>query len=403
MEITISTILTWVSAGFIACLAFAIYQFGAKDNSTRSFALLSFVVSLWSVSVPFSGLFWVKMSYFLATVITSSFLLFSLTYPENLKVRKISLLLIALSELIFLLLFFFTDVIISISLTTNPSEIGQATWSFGKFGFLFDSYVICVWLLGIYFLIKKYTLLKRGVIKTNLGYVIAAIIVGIIPPVITGALLPRLGIFDFYWLAPVSGLIWLSIISLAILRHHLFNIKVIAVELVTFTLWIVILLRTVLSETREDMLIQGGLLLISVILGIVLIRSVLGEIHQRQQIERLAKEIKTAYARVREINEHLEERIAEQTRDVRRAYEVEKKARAELEQLNKTKDEFITSTQHNLRTPLTSLKWELESIRKGTAGPVNSELKNILDTADESAHNLENIIENFIKITEGGV
>jgi signal transduction histidine kinase len=151
------------------------------------------------------------------------------------------------------------------------------------------------------------------------------------------------------------------------------------------------------------MLIQGGLLLVSVILGIVLIRSVLGEIHQRQQIERLAKEIKTAYGRVREINEHLEERIAEQTRDVRRAYEVEKKARAELEQLNKTKDEFITSTQHNLRTPLTSLKWELESIRKGTAGPVNSELKNILDTADESARNLENIIENFIKITERGV
>jgi hypothetical protein len=402
MEITISTILTWVSAGFIACLAFAIYQFGAKDNSTRSFSLLSFIVSLWSISVPFTGLFWVKMSYFLATMITSSFLLFALTYPENSKMGKRSTLLIIFSELLFLVLFFFTHLIISVS-TVSMEEIGQVTWSFGTLWFLFDIYIIGSWLLGIYLLIKKYTLLKKGALKTNLGYVIAAIIVGIIPPVITGALLPRLGIFDFYWLAPVSGLIWLSIISLAILRHHLFNIKVIAVELVTFTLWIVILIRTVLSETREDMLIQGGLLVVSVVLGIVLIRSVLGEIHQRQQIERLAKEIKTAYARVREINEHLEERIAEQTRDVRRAYEVEKKARAELEQLNKTKDEFITSTQHNLRTPLTSLKWELESIRKGTAGPVNTELKSILDTADESARNLENIIENFIKITEGAV
>lgn len=294
--------------------------------------------------------------------------------------------------------------IISISTNLIVASVQRSfTGGFdGTFGVLFPVFGMHFVFVSIYilYLITKAFIDSRGLEKLQYGYIASGLygfgfVVGIV-----NFILPVLGVTSFIPLDSIGSIVFISAISLAILRHHLFNIKVIAVELITFTLWIVILIRTILSETRADMLIQGGLLVVSVVLGIVLIRSVLGEIRQREQIEKLAKEIKIAYGHVREVNEHLEERIAEQTRDVRRAYEVEKRARAELEQLNKTKDEFITSTQHNLRTPLTSLKWELESIRKGTAGPVSTELATILKNAEESTRNLEQIIENFIKITE---
>ena len=56
----------------------------------------------------------------------------------------------------------------------------------------------------------------------------------------------------------------------------------------------------------------------------------------------------------------MQEKVDEQVLDVRRAYEIEKKARNELEKLNAEKDRFVLSTQHNLRTPLTIVKGFLE-------------------------------------------
>ncbi|MDE1975357.1 MAG: hypothetical protein KGI49_02505, partial [Patescibacteria group bacterium] len=97
---------------------------------------------------------------------------------------------------------------------------------------------------------------------------------------------------------------------------------------------------------------------------------------------------------------HLEQKVAEQTADVRRAYEVEKRARAELEDLNRKKDIFITQTQHNLRTPLTSIKWALETLRSGKAGQADAGSGRAIAEAEAAAKNMSEVVENFIGITE---
>ncbi len=144
----------------------------------------------------------------------------------------------------------------------------------------------------------------------------------------------------------------------------------------------------------------------------MLIRSTLKEIGQREHIEKLAGDLEYAYAEVKDLNEHLELKVAEQTKEITRAYEVEKRARGQLEKLDETKNELITTAQHNLRTPLTALRWQLEEIRKGVGGEERDEsgekihvcggeeLQKALKESEKSVGKLTEILEDFLKITE---
>ena len=54
-----------------------------------------------------------------------------------------------------------------------------------------------------------------------------------------------------------------------------FNIKIIAAEILTFIIWIAVLVQFILSKTAQEKFIGFGLLLFVTIFGIFLIRSVL--------------------------------------------------------------------------------------------------------------------------------
>jgi signal transduction histidine kinase len=112
---------------------------------------------------------------------------------------------------------------------------------------------------------------------------------------------------------------------------------------------------------------------------------------------------------VKDLNENLEAKVVEQTKEVKRAYEVEKKARHELEKLDETKDQLITAAQHNLRTPLTALRWQLEEVRKMVGGEDGNDsggvggkdgLREALKESEASVGKLTAVLEDFLKITE---
>src|SRR3989344_1917488 len=64
------------------------------------------------------------------------------------------------------------------------------------------------------------------------------------------------------------------IIAYAMLRHKLFNVKVAATEILTGAIWLALLFRVLLSENLTEQIMSGILLLLTVILGILLIRNV---------------------------------------------------------------------------------------------------------------------------------
>ena len=80
----------------------------------------------------------------------------------------------------------------------------------------------------------------------------------------------------------------------AIFRLQLFNVKVITTEAIVFLLWIFLLIRTLISSNRNEAIINVTLLLLMNIAGVFLIRSVIREVRQREQIQKLADDLKEA-------------------------------------------------------------------------------------------------------------
>ena len=80
----------------------------------------------------------------------------------------------------------------------------------------------------------------------------------------------------------------------AIFRLQLFDVKVITTEAIVFFLWIFILIRTIISESLSEIIVNAGLLVALVIGGTLLIRNVIKEVKLREQVEKLAEDLQKA-------------------------------------------------------------------------------------------------------------
>jgi signal transduction histidine kinase len=89
-------------------------------------------------------------------------------------------------------------------------------------------------------------------------------------------------------------------------------------------------------------------------------------------------EQKKAKDALEKLNCELEAKIKEQTRHIREAYEVERRAHEELEKMNESKNQFMAITQHHLRTPLSSTMGYLDLILTNTFGKVPKKIAEIL-------------------------
>lgn len=187
------------------------------------------------------------------------------------------------------------------------------------------------------------------------------------------------GISRLYFLGDYSTLVLLAFIAYAITNHQLFNTKVVVAEMISFFIWTAISVQFLLANSLNERLLSGGLLIFVIIFGVFLIRSVEKEIKQKEQIEKLAKEIERAY--------EVEKKAKE---DVSRAFEVEKRANEELQKLDKVKNDFLLTTQHDLRRPLTSVKWFLDMMMQGILG---KQTKKTLEGARKVQISVEDSIE----------
>lgn len=127
--------------------------------------------------------------------------------------------------------------------------------------------------------------------------------------------------------------IYVVSVAYAILRHRLFDIRVIATELLIFSLWLALFVRLLLEQTVQGQLTDGALLIVTVIVGVLLIRSVDREVEQRERIEQLSNE----------------------------------------------KSEFMTFASHEIRNPITAMRGYASLISDGTTGQVSTQVKDVSD------------------------
>jgi len=119
--------------------------------------------------------------------------------------------------------------------------------------------------------------------------------------------------------------------------------------------------------------------------------------------EELEARVLEKTAELRELNTELEQKVAKRTRDLEKLLEEQRKrdleltkANAELRELDQRKSEFLSIAAHQLRTPLSGLKWALQMLIKGEAGPVSSEQRTLLKKSYEGNERMISLVEQML-------
>ncbi len=161
--------------------------------------------------------------------------------------------------------------------------------------------------------------------------------------------------------------IYPAISGYAILKHQLFEVKVVIAQIFIFILWIFILIRVLLAETLREQIANLVLLLITILLGIFLVRSVMKEVNQREKIELLAKDLQ--------------------------------KANDRLKELDKQKSEFVSFATHQLRAPLTAMKGYASLMLEGDMGEISKKVKDAILRIYDSSNTLTTIVDDYLNIS----
>src|SRR5574343_320743 len=215
-------------------------------------------------------------------------------------------------------------------------------------------------------LFKQYSLFDRFK-KLQVQYISIGLRLSVLLGSITNLIFPIIGNSRFVNFGPYFVLIFVTFTAIAIIRFRLFDIKIITTQILVFMMWVVVLIRILLSDNVQDQLLDATLLTLLIIFGTFLIRSVIREINQREHIEKLAVDLKKANTRLLEID--------------------------------KQKSEFVSLATHQLRAPLTAIKGYSSLIMEGEMGVIGDEVKNAVKRIFDSSKTLANVVDDYFNIS----
>jgi len=347
-----------------------------KDIIARFFLLIIFSIILWIISNllldfirnPFIGLFAAKSAYIGAILIASSFLYFVLIFPKkDYRVSKKLKAFILLCTLIFIL-FAISNLLVK--------KVEIFSWGVnivpGLFYPFFMVYFIGFMTTSLLILIKK-LYLENGIERLQIFYLFIGVMLATIGSSLTNLIIPYFtGDFSISTYGPLFALFFVGFTAFAILKHNLFNIKVIATELLTFAIWIAVLFELLVADTWKERFFEGGLLLFVIVFGILLIKSVLKEVHQREEMEKLSKELKV-------INEKMVE-------------------------MDKMKAGMYSFVSHQIKAPMGIVKGFAELLAQNAYGKLPKKAKETAENIEKAANRLIRLVEDFLdlrRIEEG--
>lgn len=161
--------------------------------------------------------------------------------------------------------------------------------------------------------------------------------------------------------------IYPAISGYAILKHQLFDVKIVAAQIITFSLWIFVLVRAIFSDTPKEQMANGILLLAVIIFGVLLILSITKEVRTREKIEKLAVDLELANDKLKELDQQ--------------------------------KSEFVSLASHQLRGPLTAIKGYVSLILEGDFGQISAEVKDALEKVFKSTNDLVVVVGDYLDVS----
>jgi signal transduction histidine kinase len=354
--IDLHTVSLWIVGILIISFDFVVY-IGSDKTSSKLFSLFSIPVALWSISyglmvsltqLEFS-LILIKLNHVLGLIASIGFLFFSVSYPNDKPINKLLITVSVIFGVIYSYIILFSSLMIKFMYPISlPDRWG---WSTGIIYFSYPIIFLTLWIIILTNLYNKKNYLVTKNEKLNQQFMFWGLCIGIIPPFVLNIFLPAFHIYGISWTGPIFSAIWVFIIGYSIMRYRQMNVRVVITEMLAISLTIIFFIN-IFIKAQFGVIENVLTFLVFLLLAIFLIRGVLVEVKQKEKL--------------RDLNENLESKVAEQTLEIRKAFELEKHARRELEKLNDAKNQFIMITQHSLRSPINQIQIkfnELQSIK----------------------------------------
>lgn len=354
---------------------------GLRSGKTRNtYFFLGFILSVlsWVVGVLFFRildgkdlLMTTRFVYFSATLIPFFILLFTQTFPKReLGFSKVKLIIFLIFPVLFLTLTLIPGAVIKNVVTDVPYR----SITFGPFYYLYFLYIIIYFLIAIGLMVKRYFSLK-GIERNQIEIIFLSILVSSFVGMATNLIMPSFNNFSLFWVGPFFSGYMVLTIGYAIVKYGLFEIKLIATEFVTFSTWILMFSKIILDKNNSDRILDLIVLLLLIISGIYVIKSVTKEISLREKDDKLVGDMAG-------LNKTLE------------------KTNVRLKELDQKKSEFMSLATHQLRAPLTAMRGYYSMIQDGTFGKIdNPEIEDVINKISRSTTDLTMIVEDYLNIS----
>lgn len=204
----------------------------------------------------------------------------------------------------------------------------------------------------------------EGHLKEQIKYILLAVVIGFGGgatnfPLWYGVSLPPYGNFLIF--------LYPFILSYAILKHRLMDIRVVLSEFLVAVIGFILLVEAIIAKSFYEALFRIIIFLVFCFFGWLLIKNVLNEIKRRLELERLTQELKKAYDK--------------------------------LEELDKAKSEFLSIASHQLRTPLTAIKGYISMMLEKTYGELPEKIVKPLENVSISNERLLKLVNDLLNIS----
>lgn len=156
------------------------------------------------------------------------------------------------------------------------------------------------------------------------------------------------------------------LLGYSMLRHRLFNAKVLATEIVIYFVVLILLVQVALSNSILEFTLRGLFLLLVLPFAYLAIRSSYNEVEQRERIQAL---------------------------------------HSQLKEMADLKSEFIALATHHISTPLTAIKGYASILNEDNSIESKS-AKSAIQSVNQLSNNLVTIVQDFLdvsKIENGGI
>lgn len=187
-----------------------------------------------------------------------------------------------------------------------------------------------------------------------------------------------IGTFTGDWDLAQYGLfgmpIFIGFLTYLVVKFKAFNVKLLGTQALVASLWLMMLGILFLRSVDFVRIVILVTLVLVLVAGIALIRSVKNEVAQREKLQKLTDQLE--------------------------------KANRKLRELDQLKSEFLSFASHQLRNPLSAVKGYASLLLEGDYGKLDDEPKKAVSTIFEATDSLVQMVQDFLdvsKIEQGGM